>query len=373
MRPPIRELEARLIQAKSAAECLGALLDLADAHAAEFRNLEGLRKAREALNIARTHRDPVSIGRALAAATLCHYQRGDYLSAIATGLDAVDACTEADPAGRSSALQSLALSLHCVKSTDLAQSTATQAVADAKRAKDVLREASARSVLGAVLSDRGAHKQARREFRGAAAAYRRAGDTHRMLKATSNIGHAYRHHAEALATAGQNAVAKFQWKQARRIYDIVLGLAPPPADHAIALGAIAECECRIGNLDAAQAAIDAALALGVDTPAIKAPCHLWHARILIALGDLKGAERAAEEACIAAQKLEHGDVLASCLQLLSTLNDKQGRFETAQDLERRAQEVTLEREAALAAIRTQLAAVWELDALPRGRGQARAA
>src|SRR5881628_1584609 len=78
MRSPVRELEARFTQAKSAGECLAALLDLASLHAAEFRNLEGLRSARQALNIARARRDTVAVGRALAAATLCHYQRGDY-------------------------------------------------------------------------------------------------------------------------------------------------------------------------------------------------------------------------------------------------------------------------------------------------------
>ena len=49
MRSPVRELEARVHQAKTAGECLAALLDLANLHAAEFRNREGLRSAREAV------------------------------------------------------------------------------------------------------------------------------------------------------------------------------------------------------------------------------------------------------------------------------------------------------------------------------------
>ena len=113
MRSPVRELEARVHEAKTAGECLAALLDLANLHAAEFRNREGLRSAREALNIARTRNDTVGVGRALAAATLCHYQRGDYVSAVATGLDAVTAYADADRPGRSTALQSIALALHC--------------------------------------------------------------------------------------------------------------------------------------------------------------------------------------------------------------------------------------------------------------------
>jgi tetratricopeptide (TPR) repeat protein len=373
MRSPVRELEARLTQAKTAGECLNALLELASLHAAEFRNREGLRNAREALNIARARKDTVSIGRALAAATLCHYQRGDYLSTVATGLDAVEAYADTDLPGRSSALQSIALALHCVKAPELAQVTAERAVADARQAQDAMREASARTVLGVILSERGLHKSARREFRGAGALYRREGDTLRLKKATANIGHTYRHQGESLAAAGKQGAANFQWKQARRIYEIALGIEASAADDAIVLGALAECECRLGRLDAAHDFIEAALACRLDTPIIMAPCHLWHARILLAQGDLRGAERACERAREGAQRMEHGDVLAACLTMLSQLNDLQGRFETAHDLERRALEVTLEREAALAAVREQLASLWERYSMPAATGIAHAA
>ena len=374
MRPPIRDLEARLIQAKTASECLSALLDLADAHADENRSLEGLRKAREALNIARVQRDTISIGRALAAAALCQYQRNDYLSAVATGLDAVEACADQDLAGRSSALQSVALALHAVKADEMARVTASHAVDDARRAHDTLREASARSVLGVVLSDMGLHKDARREFRGAAAAYRRGDEPARLMRTTANIGHTYRHQGEAYAAAGKIGTAAVQFKQARRVYEIALALAgSTDADRALVLGAIAECECRLGDHPAAQLAIESALGLGVQNPAVQAPCHLWHSRIRLAQHDLKGAERACEAACRAAQALEQGDLLAACLQHQSQLNDLQGRFETAHDLERRAQEVTLAREAEQASVREQLAQVWDQEALARGRGQAKAA
>ena len=61
----IRELEARLIQGKSAVECLAVLISLAELHAATHRNREGLRCAREALNIARARNDKISAARAL--------------------------------------------------------------------------------------------------------------------------------------------------------------------------------------------------------------------------------------------------------------------------------------------------------------------
>ena len=358
MRSPVRDLEARLTQAKSAGECLAALLDLANLHAAEFRNREGLRSAREALNIARARRDTVAIGRALAAATLCHYQRGDYLSAVATGLDAVAAYADADRPGRSSALQSIALALHCVKATELAEVTAHRAVADAVESDDVLREGHARSVLGVILADRGRHRDARREFRTAAARYRREGDEICLKKATTNIGHTYRYQGNADAEGGRAGLAQMRWKQARRVYETALRMLTTDADDAIVLGALAECECRMGLLPEALAHVESALARTTNMPMIEAPCRVWQARILQAAGDLKGAERACERARDAAQHLEHGEALTTCLHLQSHLNDLQGRFETAQDLERRAKEVALERDAALGQVREQLAALW---------------
>jgi len=364
MRSPVRELEAKIHQATTAGECLAALLDLASLHAAEFRNREGLRSAREALNIARARNDAAAIGRALAAATLCHYQRGDYVSAVATGLDAVAAYADNDRPGRSSALQSIALALHCVNASELAEVTAEQAVDDAVASADAIREANARSVLGVILADRGRPREARRQFRTAAARYHAAGDEIRMKKATSNIGHTYRYQGNAEALAGKSGLAAMRWKQARRVYETALRTATTAADDAIVMGAIAECECRLGELESARQHVEEALALAVHVPMIEAPCHLCHARVLHAQGDLKAAERATERARDAALRLEHGEVLATCLQLQSQLNDLQGRFETAQDLERRAKEVTLEREAELGRMREELALVWERYSMP---------
>ena len=131
MKNQVRELEARLIQGKSAVECLAVLLSLADLHAATFRNREGLRCAREALNIARARNDKISAARAFAVALRCHHQRGDYAAAVAAGLDAVEAFGEADLPGRSSALQGVARALVAVEAFDLADDVAQRAAADA--------------------------------------------------------------------------------------------------------------------------------------------------------------------------------------------------------------------------------------------------
>ena len=113
-----RELERRFIQATSAGECLATLLDIANHHAASFQNLQGLRAAREALDIARVRGDSLAVGRALRTATLCHYQPGDYVAAVATGLHAVEAYAYGDLLGRFACACSIALALFKVQSTD---------------------------------------------------------------------------------------------------------------------------------------------------------------------------------------------------------------------------------------------------------------
>jgi len=251
-----------------------------------------------------------------------------------------------------------------VKASELAQVTAEQAIADALAAADPLREANARSVLGVILADRGCTREARRSFRTAALRYREIGDELRLKKASSNIGHTYRAQGNVESIGGKPALAAMRWKQARRVYQAALRTRTTEADDAILLGSMAECDYRLGELGAARDHVEQALALAVQAPMIEAPCHLCLARIFHAQGDLKAAERACERARDSALRLEHGDVLATCLQLQSQLNDLQGRFETAQDFERRSREVTLEREAELGRMRDELAMVWERYAMP---------
>ena len=362
MKSAVRDLERRLVQATSASECLATLLDIANHHAAAFHNREGLRAAREALNIARVRSDSLSIGRALGSATLCHYQRGDYVAAVATGLDAVEAYADGDLLGRSHALQSIALALLSVEQLDLAESVAARAVADARASGDAPQEAGALCVHGSILADQGHFNAARRQFRRAGATFRLQRDPVRQKKAISNLGHTYRNQADAHELAGL-AQGRFYLKQALRVYGIALatGRTDADADDAIILGGIAECECRLGNLDAAFAAITRALALARDNESlvILAPCMLWEGRILKAMGDLDGSARALERAVQAAESLEDKASLAECLVALCAVEDQRGRFERATDLERRAARVMAERATLLARVRTELGPLWE--------------
>lgn len=359
MKAAARDIERRLAQATSAMECLAALLDLAQHHAGAFRNREALRAAREALNIARVRGDTLSVGRALGIATVCHYQRGDYVSAVASGLDAVEAYAEGDLRGRCDAFQSIALALLSVQAYDLAQAIAVRAVDDAKRGGDAQREAGARSVHGVILADRGRFNSARREFRAAAATHRLMRDPARLKKSIANLGHTYRKQADAEERAGR-AQSRFYLKQALRVYRVALETGGSDADDAIILGGIAECLCRMGDLVDAHAQISRALALAreVACPAVLAPCELWESHILKAMGELDAASKACERAALNAAELEHGDILVTCLLAHSSIEDLLGHFERGNDLEKRARRLAREREDLLARVREEMGPLW---------------
>ncbi|HUP97661.1 MAG TPA: hypothetical protein VM073_06965 [Usitatibacter sp.] len=354
----IPELERRLLLASSDAERLPALLELAREHSAAFRNREGLRAAREALTIARRANDTLHVGRALAVATLCHYQRGDYVSAVATGVDAVEACADGDISSRSRALQSIALALFSVESFELAEKAAERSVTDARVSGDREREAYACNVYGAILGDLGRYNRARRQFRVAAGYYRVAGDLQRLKKAASNLGHTYR--KQGVASADEPRLARMYWTHALRVYRIALASSRHDPDDAIILGSISECECRLGQVEEAYADVGRALDLvrKSPNPAVLANCHLWEGYILQKLGEIHGAQRAFERACEAAATLEHDPVRVTCLQALASLLRARGEEARARELEKRADECAWERSAFLAEVRDQLGSVW---------------
>ena len=360
MNSSVSELEKKLLLAASEAERLSTLLDLAREHSAAFRNREGLRAAREAIDISRRRKDNLSMGRALAVATLCHYQRGDFVAAVATGLDAVDAYADGDVIGRSRALQSIALALFSVESFELAEKTAARSVADARAGQDREREAYACAVYGVILADGGKFNLARRQFRTAAYYYRVAGDKLRLKKSTSNLGHTYRKQGYAQERKGKPATARMYWAQAVRVYRIALASTRHDPDDAIILGAIAECECRLGQFEEAYADVGRALDLlrRAPNPGVLANCHLWEGHILEALGEMDAAQRALESSVDAASEVEHDEVLVTALQALAAFVAARGDKVRAKSLEKRAGEAAWDRSTYLSDIRDQLRNMW---------------
>ena len=357
MKASVRELNGR--QTQDEATKLAALLDLARDHAAAFRNREGLQAAREALNLARRRHDSFAEGRALGFATLCHFQRSDHVAAVATGLDAIDV-NPADALGRSRALQTVALALTSLEAYDHALPMAQKAVAEAIESEDAEREALSRAVLGMILTEIGQFEAARRQFRSAAQHHRTAADVIRLKKVTANLGHTYRKQGAAEERAGHASQARLYWTQALRIYRLAFGAARHDAEDAIVLGSIAECECRVGKVDAAYADVEHGLMLArkTDNAAVIANCHLWEGHILEAMKEHDDAERAFERACEAAGSLEPSKIQASALHALAALVAARGHSARAAEIEARGHKAAEERIEHLAQIRAQLGSLW---------------
>jgi tetratricopeptide (TPR) repeat protein len=359
MKASVRELNGRHIQDETAR--LAALLDQARDHAIAFRNREGLNSAREALNIARRRHDNIAVGRALGTATICHYQRADYVAAVATGLDAIAACADGDALGRSLARQSIALALFSVEAYETAQAMADQAVLDAIAAGDQEREALSRGVFAMLLAERGEFEAARRQFRASAHYYKGAANVLRLKVTTSNLGHTYRKQGHAEAAAGRPSQARLYWTQALRIYRLAYAAVRHDASDAVILGAIAECECSLGRIEAAYADVGHALEVSrkLENATIRANCYLWEGHILEAMGEPDDAERSYERACEAGGSLEHAKVPGEALRALAKLLDKRGHADRARQLEERAVELESRRQAFFVRVRDELGPIWD--------------
>lgn len=327
-----------------------ALVSLANAQADTHHEKEGLRAARAALELARAAGDAAAMARALAAATRCHAQRSDVCAAIATALDALDACA-GDRGGRALALQSIALAMVGAEDYERAHTAAEEAIADARAVGDAAVEGAARGILGTILAARGAESEARDEFRQAAAIHRRRGDREGLRFETGRIGDTYRQQGNRAEAEGSVPHARMYWKQALRVYRAALMLTRGQ-DAAIRVR-IAECECRLGLFEQALATVALALETGAHSYAIVAPCRLWESHIHRALGDLRAASLACDAAHEAALALDDPAMCAEALRWAAKLRDLQGQFESAADFERRADELLAEHATRLARVRDE--------------------
>ena len=352
----VQELEAKLIQGKSAVECLAILVELAEMHAATFHNREGIRCAREALNIARARNDRTAAARALAAAMCCHHQRGEFAEAVSNGLDAVQSFSDDDLARRSEALQGVATALIAVESFDLAADVAERAAADARLAGDAAAEAGARALWGSILVSRDRYSEARRRFREAGAIQRRLGDRIALKRCAASIANGYLAQGNDALQRGEHDQARMLWRHAIRVFRVAIGTGESVADDALCLAGMAECELRLENRDQALAVVRQAVELAGQSrnPLALARSYLWESHALRVAGKVEAARRACECARDAAEQLDHDPILGECLRAESVLNDLSGRFESAQDLEQRAEQVELEREAHLARVRDEV-------------------
>jgi tetratricopeptide (TPR) repeat protein len=333
-------------------------LERAEEQARNFRTREGLGSARAALAAARLLRDRAAIAKALAIATRCHYYRGDYDAALATGIDTLEAFDPDDRAGRADALQNIALVLFAIEDFVHAEDAAARAVAEAARCGDPLREAAARNVSGYIFSDDGRLAEARREFRRAARIYRHMGDTLMAHKVASNLGHTYRKEAERKTAREDAAGAHRSWRHALRVYRVAVDADRTHANDAIALGCMGLCQFMLGRESEARRLLERCLAMANGAAAIVSPAALWSCRVAESMGDLDLAQRHAAEAVRAGEGLEHGEHYVTCLRAQARIAGLQGRADEQRRLEERADQAAAERRRALSAAREQAAPLW---------------
>ena len=337
-----------------------ALLAEARQAIADFNPRNGLKAAAEALRIARHQGDSRSEAEALSIATVCHYQRGDYVSSAATGVDAYATIREHRLAGRSHALHSVALALFSVAEFHRAEEAAARAIRYAHREGDAMQEASTRGMLGYILADSGQYEQALGQFRRARALYKKAGDPVRVKKTSSNSGHALRKCGLDLFSRSPEA-ARRCWTRALRFYRAALACGRSRVDDAIILGSMGECSLLLGRLDAAEDYLAAAAdKTQPKDPAVVVGNLEWRrGELARARGRWDEAERRLLVAIEAADGVDNDDLAVQGRESLALLALDRGDKVEARRGREEARRLKAERQQALAGFRREMRPMWD--------------
>jgi tetratricopeptide (TPR) repeat protein len=342
-------------------ERLRAALREGAALASTFESRNALRSVSEALRLARRLRDPRAEAQSLVLATQCHYQRGDYVSAVATGLDACATYADNDLEGRSHVFHSVALAFFSVAEYRRAEEAARRAIRYASREHESLEEATARSTLAYVLCDSGQFDEALRELRRARARFRKLGDELRVKKATSNTGHVWRKRGIAFAAARDADAARRAWQKAMRYYRAALRIGRSRLDDAIILGSLGESALRLGRFHEAIAHLDAAAEQTGPRDAARIVAHiaLRRGEAERALGRTEAAETHLRDAVERSRSLENDELGLEALEALARLCDDRGEGAQAREWREERGRQQASRRDALAAFRREMRPLWD--------------
>lgn len=346
--PP--EAEA-LRRALERAEYLVVALDAAGA----------LRAVAEALRLARRLGDSAAAGRAHAIAAAAHYYRGDYVAAVASGIDAfaLDGATDAQTGAK--AMLGIAMSFVSVGEVPRAEEAARRAIRLATLARDRRQEAQAHLILGCVLSDARRYEDSLASLRRARSAFRRQSDAERASAAAVNIGHLLLRQADALDGAGDPREAARCRRHARRHYRAALDSGRPRLGAIMAQTAMADCELGLGNVAQAHALL--AQALGFLEPHDPAPVvarvHRYLGEVHRQEGRLQEASRHLHAALEAADTIEGDGLAVDCRRALSRLAKDLGREAEAGRWEKDARTVRDRRKEAMADFRRRMRPTWD--------------
>ncbi|APV48396.1 hypothetical protein BWI17_01050 [Betaproteobacteria bacterium GR16-43] len=328
---------------------------------AAFESRDALRALGEALRLARRLGDARSEAQVLALATQCHYQRGDYVSAVANGLDACATYGRNDLEGRCHAFAGVALAFFSVREFKRAEESARRAIRFATRERESLAEAQARSTLAFILADTGRFEEALSELRRARLRYRKAGDLLRLKKASSNAGHTWRKWGDALAREDDPEGARRCWQRAMRYYRAAFAGQRSRLDDVIILGCLGECALRLGLVPEAAAHLSAAgerLKPKDPTP-ILATFYLLRGEVEQAQQRWSWAERHLKTALAESDSLENDEVSVGARAALARLYEAQGDAARARQWKAEAKRVAEEQDESLSGFRRQMRPLWD--------------
>ena len=137
------------------------LCEIAHQYARAGLPRDGLDAVKSAIEIAQEHQLPLAKAGALNAGAICYYVRGDYLMAIACGIDAyVGFAAEHHHSGGGHALTTIAAACKDVSAFDLAEQVLRGCMNIADRANDPFLCARAQNTLAELVGDMGRFDEA---------------------------------------------------------------------------------------------------------------------------------------------------------------------------------------------------------------------
>lgn len=217
------------------------------------------------IRLARRLDDRPALALALSLATRCHYLRGDFAAAVATGIDTCNLHAQSGALEQSSALHSVAFALMSIEDFDSAEQAAALALKRAQDGDGALEIAQAHNAIGAVLHMREELEQALTAYARARKGFAALNLDEREAAATANLGQVWqllaaRYRSEHRDGAGTRALAESlqtmeedAWRRARRYFLAALKHQSSGTRSHVIRAEIAECELALGHVETARA------------------------------------------------------------------------------------------------------------------------
>jgi tetratricopeptide (TPR) repeat protein len=257
-----------------------ALAALAMQYAHAGLPLDGLDTVRESLLLAKTHDMRRERADALSAAAMCHRSRGDFLMAIACGIDAYHAFTDVDDlASMGHVLATLAATCRELGACELGEKMLRGCLNIAARSNDHFLGARTRNALGLTLADMRRFDEAEEELRLSRQLLIDAGATQHVSTATGNMGSIHRRRGEAAIADGNTTEWELHFRRAIVLLREALQSAAQSENKfeiADKTGSIGQSHFLLGEIEAAKPLAEMSLSMGYE---------LAHTR-LIAEGEL---------------------------------------------------------------------------------------